>query len=106
MAVVRFDTLRMVERLEFAGVPAAQAKALAAVLADAMGEEESRLTANFSNKQDVSEELVVIKAALEKPDAKIDKTAAEVKSELVRWVGSVGILQMALIAGLVMKLAH
>ena len=44
--------------------------------------------------------------AIEKLDAKIDKSVLDLKSELIRWMVSVGILQMALIAGLVLKLAH
>lgn len=39
-------------------------------------------------------------------DSKIDQAAAEVKNEVVKWIVSVGILQTALIAGLVLKLAH
>ena len=57
-------------------------------------------------KQDVSQELVAIKASLDMINAKIDKSSAEVKGELIRWVVSVGLLQMALIAGLVLRLVH
>lgn len=39
-------------------------------------------------------------------DLKIDKTASDVKSEFIRWVVTVGILQTVLIAGLLAKLAH
>lgn len=59
-----------------------------------------------SSKRDVTHELVMIRASLETLNAKIDRSAAELKAELIRWVVSVGLLQMALIAGLVLKLAH
>lgn len=36
-------------------------------------------------------------------DLKIDKSASEVKSDMMRWVVSVGILQIAVISGLILK---
>ena len=41
-----------------------------------------------------------------KIDLKINASTADVKSELIRWLVSIGILQMALIAGLALKLVH
>jgi hypothetical protein len=106
MAAVPFDTLKMVERFEGAGFSMAQAKVQAAVLAEVISAEDSSIAERFSSKQDVSQELVAIKASLDTINAKIDKSAAEVKGELIRWVVSVGLLQMALIAGLVLKLVR
>lgn len=110
MAAIAFDTLKMVERFESAGFSIDQAKMTATVLAEVIGAEDASISDRFSSKQDVSQELLAIKASIERLDttlnAKIDKSAAEMKGELIRWVVSVGLLQMALIAGLVLKLAH
>lgn len=113
MPSLPFDTLKMAERLESAGVPAAQAKVQAAVLAEVICAEDASISDRFFSKQEASQEFASIRAVIEKLDAKIekldakiDRSASDVKSELIRWVVSVGILQMALIAGLVLKLAH
>jgi peptidoglycan hydrolase CwlO-like protein len=114
---IPFDTLKMVDRLVKSGVPTEQAKAQTELLAEAISAEDSSIADRFATKQDVAQELLSIKLALDKLDSKIDKldskidkSAAEVKGELIRWVvtvvGAVGILQMALIAGLVLKLVH
>ena len=114
---IPFDTLKMVNRLVKAGVPTEQAKVQTELLAEVISAEDSSIADRFSSKQDVTQELLSIKAALEKLDSKIDskienldskidQSAAEVKSELIRGVVSVGVLQMALIAGLVLKLVH
>lgn len=111
MAAIAFDTLKMAERLESAGMPAAQAKMQATVLAEVITAEDASIADRFSSKQDVAVELAAIKAGIEKLDSKISQSAAEfkalnsdTKAELIRWVVSVGILQMALVAGLVLKL--
>jgi len=113
MAPSPFDTLNVVERLESAGIPAEQARMHAAVLADILKEtisvETECMAERFANKREAAAELNQFKVALEKLDAKIGTTAAELKSELIRWVltvvVSVGILQTAFIAGLILKIA-
>jgi peptidoglycan hydrolase CwlO-like protein len=84
----------------------AQAKMQATVLAEVVSAEDSSIAERFSSKQDVSQELVTIKASLDMINSKIDKSAAEVKGELIRWFVSVRLLKMALIARLVLKLVH
>lgn len=110
MTTIPFDTLKMMERLESAGFTNAQAKVQAEVLAEVIGKENATATARYSSKQDVAQELSAIKASIDtlgtNLNLKIVQSAAEVKSELIRWVVSVGVLQMALIVGLVLKLAH
>lgn len=91
MSTLTFDTLKFAKTLTAAGVPSAQAEAEAEALANVL--EESGKTANLTTKQD----LAIVKAELE---VKI----AEMKSELIRWVVGVGMLQTAMIAALLMKL--
>jgi hypothetical protein len=84
-----------------------------------------------ATKQDVTQEFLSVKLALEKLESKFDSkfdainskfdvieskfdvieskiatSTADVKSQLMLWVVSVGILQMALISALVLKLVH
>lgn len=125
MATSHFDTLKMAERLEAVGVPVGQARMHALVLSDALdeaiGTEDVSVAERSADKAEVSAELCELRIAIEKLDAKIDKvestldakmmaTAAELKSELIRWVltvsVSVGALQLALISGLLLKLVH
>ena len=110
MTSIPFDTLKMMERLESAGFTNAQAKAQAEVLAEVIGKEKAHAAERYASKHDVAQELVGIKASIDNLGAtlnlKIDRSAAEVKSELIRWVISVGVLQMALIAALILKLTH
>lgn len=114
---VPFDTLKMVDRLVKAGVPTEQAKVQTELLAEVISAEDASILDRFITKQDVAQDFLSVKLALEKLESKIDqlelkidKSAAEVKGELIRWVVtvvvSVGILQMALITGLVLKLVH
>ncbi len=110
MTTIPFDTLKMMERLESAGFTNAQAKVQAEVLAEVIGKESANVAERYSSKQDVAQELSGVKASIESLgttlNLKIDRSAAEVKSELIRWVVSVGVLQMALIAALILKLTR
>ncbi|MBV8635043.1 MAG: hypothetical protein JO002_11170 [Burkholderiaceae bacterium] len=111
MAASPFDTLKMAERLQEAGVPVEQAKMHAVVLAEALTE--ASYTDRFASEPKVSAEFALVKIALEKldakidkVDAKIDKTAAELRTEMIRWMVTLGIVQTGLISGLFLKLLH
>ena len=106
MSTIPFDTLKMVERFESAGFSSSQAKVQASVLAEVISAEDASIADRFSSKHDVSQELVALRADINvmRQEAKIMN--ADTKTELIRWVVSVGVLQMALIAGLVLKLVH
>jgi hypothetical protein len=80
MSTLTFDTLKFANQLKAAGVPDKQAEAEATALADVMAE--AVKTSDFATKRDL----------------------AELKAELVKWVVTVGVLQTAIIAALVMKL--
>lgn len=91
MTTLTFDTLKFANRLKAAGVPEKQAEAEAEALAYVM--QDAFSTADLSTKSD----LAIVKADLE---VKI----AETKSDLIRWVVGVGMLQTALIAAMLLKL--
>jgi hypothetical protein len=103
---VAFDTLKMVERFQSAGFSAEQAKMTATVLAEVIGAEDARIADRFSTKQDVALELAGIRSDIDALRHEMKTMIADTKADLVRWVVGVGLLQMALITGLVLKLAH
>lgn len=106
MTSIPFDTLKMMERLESAGFTNAQARVQIEVLAEVIGKESAGVADRYLSKQEFAPEIAGIRASLGTLDVKIDKVAAEVKSELIRWVVSVGVLQTTLIAALLLKLTH
>ena len=125
---VTFDTLKYVERLEHAGVPSNQARVQVEALSDVMAEEAQRISdqfvtkATFSQdtsglshevnalrldlKQEISTLRLETKSEIKALRLETKADIADAKSDLVRWVVGVGILQMALIAGLILKLLH
>lgn len=110
---IAFDTLKMAERFQSVGFSAEQAKMTATILAEVIGALDARIADRFSSKQDVALELAGIRSDIDalrhemKTMSADTKTMiADTKAELVRWVVAVGLLQMALISGLVLKLAH
>ncbi len=87
MSTLTFDTLQFVQRLRKAGIKEDEAEAIAEAVRDVQN------SADLATKQD----LALIKSELE---VKI----AETKTDLIRWVVGVGMLQTALIAAMLLKL--
>lgn len=80
MSTVTFDTLKFVEKLKAAGVPEAQAKAMAEAQAEALSES----TANtLATKADLS----------------------ELKPGIIKWMVGIGLAQIAMLVGILVKLA-
>jgi len=89
-----FDTLKFANELKAGGVPDKQAEAEAVALANVLVE--AVRTSDLATKEDTENlEIKIVETRTE-----IERT----KAELIKWVISVGILQTALIAGLVMRL--
>ncbi|MBC7860853.1 MAG: DUF1640 domain-containing protein [Burkholderiaceae bacterium] len=121
---IAFDTLKMVERFQSAGFSADQARMTTTILAEVIAAEDTRIAERFSNKQDVTLELIGIRSDIHMLRQELRQESntlrqesntlrqemkamnADTKAELVRWVVGVGLLQMALISGLVLKLVH
>jgi len=97
MTTITFDTLAYVKTLRDAGVEEkqaeAQATALAVVLKSGAGD--------LATKQDIE----LLRLELKKDLAETHRAIAETKSELIRWVVGVGILQTTLIIGILARLA-
>jgi len=77
MASLPFDTLEMVERLQDAGGPSAQAKVQVSMLAEVISSENASISDRFVSKPDVIQELASIRALIEKLNAKIDISDAK-----------------------------
>lgn len=114
---IAFDTQKMVERFQSAGFSADQAKMTTSILAEVIAEEDARIAERFSNKQDLTLELVGIRSDIHTLRLELHQEVhtlrqemktmnADTKAELVRWMVGVGLLQMALVTGLVLKLAQ
>ena len=172
MNAIPFNTLRMTEQLEAAGVPPQQAKAQSSLLAEIMQAEQAGLREHISDKQDINEKLVKMDCSItslrseiginmqaSQQELKSDMTIfrheiraemaafrqeilaemttfrqemqaeiaafrqetksdiaklehvllrkiAETQSDNIRWIVSAGIVQTALITGLMLKLVH
>ncbi|MDR0577541.1 MAG: CCDC90 family protein [Candidatus Accumulibacter sp.] len=87
MTTLTFDTLQVVQRLKKAGLDESQAEAIAETFRDV------QTSADVATRQDVSI-----------AEARLEARISETKAELVKWVISVGVLQTALIAALLIRL--
>ncbi|WP_241674357.1 hypothetical protein [Candidatus Methylobacter oryzae] len=61
---------------------------------------------DLATKRDLKELELKVDASIRELELKVAKDIAESKAELVRWVVGVGVLQMTLIVGLMLKLTH
>lgn len=72
MTAMSFDFVNMIERLEEAGTPAAQAKAHATLLAEAFASQDAGFDQCFASKHEVASGLMAIHVAIDQLDAKFD----------------------------------
>jgi hypothetical protein len=87
MNAVAFDTLKLAERLEQAGMPSPQARGVASAIAETMGGE-------LVTKSYLDDRLAALTSTL---DARI----SESKAEIVKWVLAMFIGQAALVVALI-----
>jgi hypothetical protein len=94
---VAFDTLKLADRLEAAGMPPQQAKGVAAALAETA-------TANLVTREYLDLRLAETEARLRGETAEVRTEIAAAKAELMRWiVGTIG-FQTVVILGAVAAL--
>ena len=94
MSAISFDTLQFVQRLRKAGINEGEAEAIAEAVRDVQD------SADVATKEDVA----ALKKDIAIVEARLEVKIAETKADLIRWVISVGVLQTALIAALLLKL--
>jgi hypothetical protein len=85
MSAITFDTLKFTKTLEKAGVPVAQAEAIAEAFKDASGE------AEVATKRDIE---------------KLEGKLAEMKFDLLKWIVGLALAQFGILIGILLKLAH
>jgi hypothetical protein len=119
---VPLDVLKIVERLEGGGVPHDQAKVQATVLAEVIGDERRRMDARYLPRDELAHALLPISTSIDRLDAKVDRHAAEsrarddrlelkieksasdVKNDILRWALSLWFFQTGLLAALIFRL--
>lgn len=118
MTTLALDTYALVSKLKEAGVPEQQAAAQVETITKAIdsaleqAKHDYRLD-DLSTKRDLKELELELKRDMEliKRDIEVlrsDSRAqiAETKADLIRWVVGVGVLQTALLTGVLLRLTH
>lgn len=103
---IPFDTLKIVEQLENAGFSSQQAKAQASVAVTVLSGVAERVADKFAPKSDSTQELANLSMELNNLRQEAKVMNSDTKAKIIRWIGGVGILQMALIAVLALKIGH
>ncbi len=94
MSTITFDTLKFANRLKEAGIKEKEAEAIVGIV------QEAQDGAELATKRDLQQ----VKSELEIKMSEIEVKMSENKTELVKWVVTIGVLQTSIIAALVMKL--
>ena len=104
MTTITFDTYAFVTKLKDAGIPEQQAAAQIETLTKAIDSalEQVRHEHDFENL--VTNKDLDVK--IRELELKVAKEIAESKTEMIRWLIGVGVLQTALITGLLLKITH
>lgn len=122
MSTIYFDTHQFVTELKQVGMPEAQAETIIRLQQQAIAATLEQAKHDYSldelaTKRDLKELEVKLEAKIEgiRADLKRDievlraetkQGMAETKAELIRWVVAAGLLQTALITGVLLKVAH
>ena len=93
MATVAFDTLKLAQRLEAAGLPRGQAQGIASALSDTIGE--AVVTREYLDLQ-----LAELDRRLAELTAQLEGKIAELRAEILNWMfGPVGLQTLAILGG-------
>jgi hypothetical protein len=93
MAAVAFDTLKLAQRLEAAGLPGKQAQDIANALSETIGE--AVVTREFLDLR-----LAELDLRLAELAARLEGKIAEVRAEILKWMfGAVGLQTLAILGG-------
>jgi hypothetical protein len=106
MLAVAFDTLKLARKLESAGFPPKQAQDASAALAESFAELQS--TIDLATREDVRkfasdsrEADMRLEARLADTKAGLERSIAETKADLIKWVIGIGFAQVAMILAVV-----
>lgn len=109
MATITFDTHEFIKELKKAGFSEEQAEVITKLQKTAVATTLEQARHDFelddlATKRDLKALETELKRDIKELELKQDAKLAETKSELIRWVVSVGLLQTALIAALLLKI--
>lgn len=107
MSTLTFDTHEFVKTLKEAGFSEQQSEAITSLHKATVNTTLEQAKHDYqlddlATKRDLKELEFRLESRIKDTELKI----AETKAELIRWVVGVGVLQMTLIAGLMLKLTH
>jgi hypothetical protein len=101
---VAFDTLKLADRLEAAGMPAAQARGTAAALAETMTGGVATAADVAVVRAEVRESEVRLRGEIREGESRLRIEIADLRSEILKWViGAIG-FQTVIIIGAVATL--
>lgn len=110
MTEMLWDTQKMVEQLEAAGVPHAQARAYVSVLLDAISSADAHYASRHAGKDELVKGPADLRTAMRQLETRMETGFVQIRAEmanlrtdLIKWVVTVGILQSTLITALVLK---
>jgi len=108
MTTLTFDTHEFIKELKNAGFSEQQAEAITNLQKNVIGTTLEQAKHDYqlddlATKRDLKELELKVDAGIRELELKVAKDIAESKAELVRWVVGVGVLQMTLIVGLMLK---
>ena len=93
MAAVVFDTLRLAQRLEAAGLPGRQAQEIASALSETIGE--AVVTREYLDLR-----LAELDHRLGELSARLERKIAKLRAEILKWMfGAVGLQTLAILGG-------
>jgi len=110
MATLTFDTHEFVKKLKDVGFSEEQAEVITDLQKFTVSNtlEQARHDYeldNLATKRDLKEVEAALRKDIEVLRLNTAKDIAETKADLIRWVVGVGLLQITIIAGLILKLA-
>lgn len=111
MTTLIFDTHEFIKELKNAGFSEQQAEVITKLQKTAISSTLEQAKHDYqlddlATKRDLKELELKVDASIRELELKVAKDIAESKAELVCWVVGVGVLQMTLIVGLMLKLTH
>ena len=104
MTAIAFDTMKLVRRLEAAGMDQPQATGVAEALAETMVVEPATRADLQSLDARLSGEISALRVEVEKFRGEMQAGFASAKVELLRWILPLFLAQMALIIGVLVRL--
>jgi hypothetical protein len=110
---VTLDTLQIVKRLKEAGFDESQAEALTGVVRDLRDSDRSELATKVDIERlenkiegDIGQLERKVESDTARIESKVDLRAAELKTDIIRWVFGIAFAQAALILGVLRLFAN